>query len=77
MARGRGLSTRGYWLAWIVSWAAGGVVFTAVVIMTAVPSHDLWPNTKVVIGAVLLIGAITGAGIWSDLRADGPYAKAG
>jgi hypothetical protein len=76
MARRRGLSTSGYWMAWIISWAAGGVVTAAVVIMTAVSSHDLWPNTKVVIGSVLLIGAITGVVIWDDLRADGVRAKA-
>jgi hypothetical protein len=76
MARSRGLTTTRYWVAWIVSWIAGAVVLAAGLILTAVPSQDLWPNTKVVIGSVLLVVAITGIGIWDDLRAESIRAKA-
>jgi len=75
MARSRGWPTTRYWLAWILGWGAGAVLLAAVVIMTAVPSDDLWPNTKIVVGSVLLTAAITGIAIWDDLRVDGLRAK--
>jgi hypothetical protein len=70
LARRRGFSTGGYWMAWIVGWAAGSLSITAIVLLAAIPSGDLSPNTKVAIGSALLIVTIFGVAIWSDLRAD-------